>query len=152
MSICYLRVKPSHAIFTESANCSDWANSVIELLCPSVCLCFCTTGCSFFLGLTLTLRSHDQFQASHWSSLPPPPLKKNWNKFYLPRPPFFGPPVNKNCFDRQMMKWWSYGIMEWRNDRMVEWWNDGVMEWWNDGMMEWYNDRMLEWWNDRMME
>ena len=30
--------------------------------------------CKFFLGLSLALRSHDQFQASHWSTLLPPPV------------------------------------------------------------------------------
>ena len=33
----------------------------------SICLSVCTIGCSFFQGLSLDLRSHDQFQASHWS-------------------------------------------------------------------------------------
>ena len=45
-----------------------WAELVIESPCPSVCLsvcaCVCAVGCSFFLGLSLALRSHDQFQAS----------------------------------------------------------------------------------------
>ena len=52
-----------------------WAELVIESPCPSVCLFVCVSvcaiGCSFFRGLSLALRSHDQFQASHWSSLPP---------------------------------------------------------------------------------
>ena len=37
----------------------------------SRCLWLCAIGCSFFLGLSLALRYHDQFQASNWSSLPP---------------------------------------------------------------------------------
>ena len=37
-------------------------------VCVSVCLFVCTIGCSFFQGLSLALRSHDQFQASHWST------------------------------------------------------------------------------------
>ena len=45
----------------------------------------------FFLGLSLALRSHDQFQASHWSTLPSPPPKKK-----LESPPN-GPPPQINC-------------------------------------------------------
>ena len=41
-----------------------WANSVLELPCPSVCLDVCAIGYSF-LGLSLALRSHDQFKVSH---------------------------------------------------------------------------------------
>ena len=38
----------------------------------SVCLSVCLRHLmQFFLGLSLAMRSHDQFQASHWSSLPP---------------------------------------------------------------------------------
>ena len=44
-----------------------WAELVIESPCPSVCLCVCAIGCSFFRCLSLALRSQDQFQASHWS-------------------------------------------------------------------------------------
>ena len=43
----------------------------IESPCPSVVLCVCAIKCIFFRGLSLALRSHDQFQASYWSSLPP---------------------------------------------------------------------------------
>ena len=32
-----------------------------------VWMCVCANGCIFFLGLSLTLRSHDQFQAFHMS-------------------------------------------------------------------------------------
>ena len=43
----------------------------IESPFPSVCLCVCLSvcaiGCSFFRGLSLALRSHDQIPASHWS-------------------------------------------------------------------------------------
>ena len=41
----------------------------------SVCLCVCAIGCSFFQGLSLALRSHDQFQTSHWLNPPHPSLK-----------------------------------------------------------------------------
>ena len=52
-------------------------DSVIKLPCPSVCLSVCLFAPSgaVFLGLLLALISHDQFQASHWSSLPPSPLQ-----------------------------------------------------------------------------
>ena len=43
---------------------------VIELPCPSRCLSVCAIWCSFFQGLSLDLRAHDQFQAAHWSSPP----------------------------------------------------------------------------------
>ena len=33
----------------------------------SVCLCVRAIECSFFLGLSLALRSHDQIPASHWT-------------------------------------------------------------------------------------
>ena len=36
-----------------------------------VAMSVCAIECSFFLGLSLALRSHDQIPASHWSSLPP---------------------------------------------------------------------------------
>ena len=45
-----------------------------------VCLCMClyiSSKCSLFQSLSLALRSHDQFQASHWTTLltpPSPPL------------------------------------------------------------------------------
>ena len=61
-----------------SLNRPHWADSVIEchislFVCLPVCLS-APTG-AFFLGLSLALRSRDQFQASHWS--PPPPPKIN---------------------------------------------------------------------------
>ena len=34
-----------------------------------VCLSVCAIGCSFFRGLSLALRSHDQFEACDWSTL-----------------------------------------------------------------------------------
>ena len=55
-------------IFIKSAN---WADSIIELQCPSVCLSVCPFSCDFFQGLSLALRSHDQIPASHWSTLLP---------------------------------------------------------------------------------
>ena len=36
----------------------------------SVCLDVCAIGCSFFQGLSLALRAHDQFHPYNWSSLP----------------------------------------------------------------------------------
>ena len=91
-------------IFTESA---QWADLVSKLRCPPVCLFFywsvCAIGCSFLqlgllyififlflyicplsmqflLGLSLALRSYDQFKATHWSTLYCPPA---------PSPPIF---------------------------------------------------------------
>ena len=37
-------------------------------VCPFVCL---SPSYAIFLGLLLALRSHDQFEASHWSTPPP---------------------------------------------------------------------------------
>ena len=54
-------------IFTNSASLGRVGHKVAM----SRCVWYCTIGCSFFLGLSLALRSHDQFEASHWSSLPP---------------------------------------------------------------------------------
>ena len=74
---------------TFSLNRPHWVDSVIESPCPSVWMSVCPWYmCSFFLGLSLALRSHDQFQASHWSSphLPPPIFFLNF---------FFGPPPKK---------------------------------------------------------
>ena len=60
----------------------------------SVCLWFCAIGGSFCQSLPLALRSHDQFQTSHWSSKPcPPPKKKKittpQKKTIPPSPIFF---------------------------------------------------------------
>ena len=44
--------------------------------------------CNFFQGLSLALRSHDQFKASHWSTLLPHPPS---NPTPPPLPP---PPLN----------------------------------------------------------
>ena len=41
-------------------------------VCLCVC-CQCPLPMQFFLGLSLALWSHDQFEASHWSTLPPSP-------------------------------------------------------------------------------
>ena len=74
---------------------------VIESPCPDVCLRICAIGCSFFQGLSLALRSHDQLLSSHWSypPHPPPPRKKNVtpHTFFLPHPKTFvcRPPLNK---------------------------------------------------------
>ena len=56
----------------------------------SVCLSVCLDVCLFvpsrdFLGLFLALRSHDQFQASHWYSLPASPHPSATS----PPPPIF---------------------------------------------------------------
>ena len=48
----------------------------------SVCLDVCAIVCSFFLGVSLALRSHDQFQASHFST-PPPPHSHSVGRFCL---------------------------------------------------------------------
>ena len=65
-----------------------WAELVIESPCPYVC----AIKCSFFLGISLALRSHDQIPASHWSTHPhPTPPKKN---IYICPPP---PPFFENC-------------------------------------------------------
>ena len=75
-----------------SLNWPNWANSVIESPCPSICVCVvlrqrvpgeqrrsqgikAVSQC--FWGLSLVLRSHDLFQASHCpspQSCPPRPL------------------------------------------------------------------------------
>ena len=51
----------STSVFFLSLNQPHWADTVIELRCPSVCvsvfLCVCLIGCSFFQGLSLALRS-----------------------------------------------------------------------------------------------
>ena len=52
-----------------SLNWPQWADAVIESRCPSVCLSVCLCVClrhrmQFFRGLSLALRSHDQFQAN----------------------------------------------------------------------------------------
>ena len=71
-----------------SLNRPHWAKSVIESPCLSVCLfvflCVCAIGCRIFLGLSLALRSYDQFLASHClppltppPKPPPPPPQKN---------------------------------------------------------------------------
>ena len=49
-----------------------WRCCLIKTFSPShrvamsVAVCVCAIGCSFFLVLSLALRSHDQIQASHW--------------------------------------------------------------------------------------
>ena len=48
----------SHCLFTESAH---WADSVLESQCPSVCVSVCAIVCSGFQGISLALRSNDQF-------------------------------------------------------------------------------------------
>ena len=49
----------------------SWSKSrhVRVYVCVSVCVSVCAIGCSFFLGLSLALRSHDQILAYH--CLPP---------------------------------------------------------------------------------
>ena len=61
--------KTKHVVFTNSAPLSRVGHRVAMSMCLFVCL---RHRVQFFsLGLSLALRSHDQFQASHWSSLPP---------------------------------------------------------------------------------
>ena len=45
--------------FEFSLNWHHWDNSVIESLCQ--CVAMCAPSGAFFLGLSLALRSHDQF-------------------------------------------------------------------------------------------
>ena len=62
-----------------SLNQPHWAESVV--------LWFCAIGCSFFQGLSLALKSHNQFQAFHWSPLPQ-------SKFFLdPLQRKYSPPL-----------------------------------------------------------
>ena len=65
------RPKKVDLIFTNSAPLGRVGYRVAMSVCVFVCECFCAIGCSFFGCSSLALRSHDQFQASHWSSLPP---------------------------------------------------------------------------------
>ena len=55
---------------------------VIESQCPSVCVSVSLFAPSdaVFLGLSLALRSHDQFQASHWSTPPSPHPPKKYSE------------------------------------------------------------------------
>ena len=64
----------------------NWAELVIESPCPCVYLSVYAIGCSFFRGLSLALRSHNQFQASHWSSLG---NLETWKLVNLETPPHF---------------------------------------------------------------
>ena len=61
-------------IFTNSAPLGQVGHRGAMSVCGDVCLWFCAIGCSFFRGLSLALRSHDQIPASHWSTPPAPPL------------------------------------------------------------------------------
>ena len=46
-----------------------------------LCVCVVLRRClQFFLGLLLARRSHEQFQACHWSSIPHHPQQKKLNK------------------------------------------------------------------------
>ena len=60
------------------------ADSFMELrcLCINVCIFwYVPSQCNLFQGLSSALRSHDQFQASHWSSLPPSRAPDKFNPF-----------------------------------------------------------------------
>ena len=62
-------VSPLCGIFTVTAPLGRFS----QRFAMSVCLCVCLFVClrhrmQFFLGLSLALRSHDQFQACHWST------------------------------------------------------------------------------------
>ena len=85
-----IKLSPLTVSFTESAPLGRFSHRVAM----SVCLCVCAIGCSFFLGLSSALRSHDQFQASYWSP-PQPPFPTPFIKFlFAPHPPkknFFNP-------------------------------------------------------------
>ena len=117
-------VSPVCGIFTESAPLSRFSHRVAVSLCffvsLFVCLCHCV---QFFWGLSLALSSHDQFEASHRSSLPLKkiivgaekkkkkmdrqqknvwyPPKKNWTKKKIrngpPPPMFLCTPSKKIC-------------------------------------------------------
>ena len=63
-----------------------WAELVIESPCMCVCLFVCAIGCSFFLGLSLALRSQDQIPASHWSTPHPSVLlSASVERFFVSR-------------------------------------------------------------------
>ena len=94
--------RPSRLFFSELCHSSfHWigpTNSVIESQCSSVVLWFCGSAPSgaFFLGLSLALRSHDEFQASHWSSSPFGRENKNKKNIRPPSPKkLLGPPPKK---------------------------------------------------------
>ena len=87
-------------------NRPNWADSVIESPCPSVNLWLCAIGCSFcFRGLSLALRSHDQFQAFHWQNFGTSPVGMSWDGkhmiptqsqlFAIPSPKLFTPKIIK---------------------------------------------------------
>ena len=62
----------SRMIFTETPTgpIPSSSRDVCLSVCLSVCVCVSDDQSQrIFLGLTLTLRSHDQFKASHWSTL-----------------------------------------------------------------------------------
>ena len=61
-------------IFTNSAPLGRVGHRVAMSVCGDVCGDVCAIECSFFRGLSLALRSHDQILASHWSTPPRPPL------------------------------------------------------------------------------
>ena len=98
MDLIFL-INPSECILAlevGSLNQPHWADSVIELQCPSVCgsvcLFVCAIGCSFFTSLSLALRSHDQLPGLSLV-LPPslphslPPSLGTWKLGNLETPP-----------------------------------------------------------------
>ena len=73
----WMKARCKNQIFTNLAPLGRVGHRVAMSVCVSVCLCVCAIKCSFFLGLSLAPRSHDQIPASHWSTPPKPPNKKN---------------------------------------------------------------------------
>ena len=76
----YCRYKTQ--IFSKSTPLGQFSHRVAMSACVSVC----AMGCSFFQGLSSALRLHDQFKASHWSSLPPStcPQHPRLQKLFIP--------------------------------------------------------------------
>ena len=79
-------------IFTESAPLGRFSHRDAMSVSRSVCLSICGFAPlgAFFLGLSLALRSHDQFQASHCTPICSPPLiltEKRKERTKMDRPP-----------------------------------------------------------------
>ena len=67
--------KSANMIFKESLS-RPILSSSCEIVRMYVCMYLVPSPCNFSRGLSLTLRSHDQFRASHWLTPPsPPPCK-----------------------------------------------------------------------------
>ena len=100
-------VNITYTLYTIFANSAPlgWVSHRIAM---SVCLFVCLRHwVQFFRGLSLALRSHDQFQASHWSSIPP---SLPWN---------LGNLVNQKF---RNWKTWKLGILEtWKLGNLETW-------------------------------